>query len=123
MILRLPAGLRWADDFARAYSRARGLSPPTCARAAAITMRGAHRGAAIPKDGRDRAHDRLSVRDRADPGGSNPLEAPSPPRSPRTPAPRLFMNLGLNAQRRDGFYCGRIGLGRSGLPGTSLTGG
>ena len=27
-IPRLPAGLRWADDFARAYSRARGLSPP-----------------------------------------------------------------------------------------------
>lgn len=28
VILRLPAGLRWADDFARVYSRARGLSPP-----------------------------------------------------------------------------------------------
>ena len=31
VILRLPAGLRWADDFARAYSRARGLSPPLAA--------------------------------------------------------------------------------------------
>lgn len=31
VILRLPAGLRWADDFARAYARARGLSPPTAA--------------------------------------------------------------------------------------------
>jgi hypothetical protein len=29
VILRLPAGLRWADDFARAYAAARGLSPPT----------------------------------------------------------------------------------------------
>jgi Transposase DDE domain group 1 len=29
--LRLPAGLRWADDFARAYARARGLSPPLAA--------------------------------------------------------------------------------------------
>ena len=29
--LRLPAGLRWADDFARAYARARGLSPPAAA--------------------------------------------------------------------------------------------
>ncbi len=28
VILRLPAGLRWADDFVRAYARARGLSPP-----------------------------------------------------------------------------------------------
>ena len=26
--LRLPAGLRWANDFARAYTRARGLPPP-----------------------------------------------------------------------------------------------
>ena len=76
LVLRLPAGLRWADASARAY--ARGLSPPAWARAAAITMRGAHRGAAIPKDGRDRAHDRLSVRDRADSGGPNPLEAPQP---------------------------------------------
>ena len=29
--LRLPAGLRWAEDFARAYTRARGLSPPLAA--------------------------------------------------------------------------------------------
>lgn len=29
--LRLPAGLRWADDFARAYANARGLSPPAAA--------------------------------------------------------------------------------------------
>ena len=78
----LPAGRRWADASARAY--ARGLSPPAWARAAAITMRGAHRGAAIPKDGRDRARDRLSVRDRADSGGPNPLEAPQPT-SPTSP--------------------------------------
>ena len=31
VILRLPAGLRWADDFARAYARARGLPPPLAA--------------------------------------------------------------------------------------------
>jgi hypothetical protein len=31
VILRLPAGLRWADDFARAYANARGLSPPAAA--------------------------------------------------------------------------------------------
>ncbi|MPZ29365.1 MAG: transposase [Micromonosporaceae bacterium] len=31
VILRLPAGLRWADDFARAYATARGLSPPRAA--------------------------------------------------------------------------------------------
>ena len=29
--LRLPAGLRWAQDFARAYTNARGLSPPLAA--------------------------------------------------------------------------------------------
>lgn len=29
--LRLPAGLSWAQDFARAYTRARGLSPPAAA--------------------------------------------------------------------------------------------
>ena len=29
--LRLPAGLRWAKDFARAYTQARGLSPPLAA--------------------------------------------------------------------------------------------
>lgn len=29
--LRLPAGLRWADEFARAYANARGLSPPLAA--------------------------------------------------------------------------------------------
>jgi Transposase DDE domain group 1 len=31
VILRLPAGIRWAEDFARAYARARGLSPPLSA--------------------------------------------------------------------------------------------
>jgi len=31
VILRLPAGLRYAEDFARAYARARGLSPPLAA--------------------------------------------------------------------------------------------
>jgi hypothetical protein len=31
VILRLPAGLRWAPEFARAYARARGLSPPAAA--------------------------------------------------------------------------------------------
>jgi Transposase DDE domain group 1 len=31
VILRLPAGLRFADDFARAYANARGLSPPAAA--------------------------------------------------------------------------------------------
>jgi hypothetical protein len=31
LILRLPAGLRWAEDFARAYANARGLSPPAAA--------------------------------------------------------------------------------------------
>ena len=31
VILRLPAGLRWAEDFARAYANARGLSPPRAA--------------------------------------------------------------------------------------------
>ena len=31
VILRLPAGLRYAEDFARAYARARGLSPPAAA--------------------------------------------------------------------------------------------
>ena len=31
VILRLPAGLRWAEDFARAYANARGLSPPLAA--------------------------------------------------------------------------------------------
>jgi Transposase DDE domain group 1 len=31
VILRLPAGLRWAEDFARAYTNARGLSPPSAA--------------------------------------------------------------------------------------------
>ena len=31
VILRLPAGLRWAEDFARAYANARGLSPPAAA--------------------------------------------------------------------------------------------
>lgn len=31
VILRLPAGLRWASDFARAYANARGLSPPLAA--------------------------------------------------------------------------------------------
>lgn len=31
VILRLPAGLRWAEDFARAYRHARGLSPPLAA--------------------------------------------------------------------------------------------
>lgn len=31
VILRLPAGLRHAEDFARAYARARGLSPPVAA--------------------------------------------------------------------------------------------
>ncbi len=31
VILRLPAGLRYAEDFARAYTRARGLSPPAAA--------------------------------------------------------------------------------------------
>jgi hypothetical protein len=31
VILRLPAGLRYAEDFARAYANARGLSPPAAA--------------------------------------------------------------------------------------------
>jgi hypothetical protein len=31
LILRLPAGLRFAEDFARAYASARGLSPPVAA--------------------------------------------------------------------------------------------
>jgi len=31
VILRLPAGIRWAQDFARAYANARGLSPPLSA--------------------------------------------------------------------------------------------
>jgi hypothetical protein len=31
VILRLPAGLRWAEDFARAYANARELSPPLAA--------------------------------------------------------------------------------------------